>query len=90
MLQHGARQQIREKDNSTVQRLTDSRTAYFGCFRVLRKRSHSEVKSLNLSLVCLRVFASFIGIAGAARTPSVGRRAHAASGCKPEFSQPKL
>ena len=47
----------------------------------------SEVKSLNLSLVCLRVFASFIGIAGAARTPSVGRRAHAASGCKPEFSQ---
>jgi len=26
-------------------------------------------------LVCLRVFASFIGIAGAARTPSVGRRA---------------
>ena len=46
----------------------------------------SEVKSLNLSLVCLRVFASFIGIAGAARTPSVGRRAHAASGCKPEFS----
>ena len=39
MLQHGARQQIREKDNSTVQRLTDSRTAYFGCFRVLRKRS---------------------------------------------------
>ena len=47
----------------------------------------SEVESLNLSLVCLRVFASFIGIAGAARTPSVGRRAHAASGCKPEFSQ---
>ena len=46
----------------------------------------SEVKSLNLSLVCLRVFASFIGIAGAARTPSLGRRAHAASGCKPDFS----
>ena len=32
LFQHGARQQIREKDNSTVQRLTDSRTAYFGCF----------------------------------------------------------
>ena len=45
------------------------------------------VKSRNLSLVCLRVFASFIGVAGAARTPSVGRRAHADSGCKPEFSQ---
>ena len=39
MLQHGARQQIREKDNSTVQRLTDSRTAYLWLFRVLRKRS---------------------------------------------------
>ena len=37
MLQHDARQQIREKDKSTVQRLTDSRTAYFGCFRVLKK-----------------------------------------------------
>ena len=37
------------------------------------------IKSLNLSLVCLRVFfASFIGIVGVARTPGIGRRAHAA------------
>ena len=71
----------------TAQWLEQSQ-GHFTCLFVCceKKVRLSEVKSLNLSLVCLRVFASFIGIAGAARTPSVGRRAHAASGCKPEFS----
>ena len=50
---------------------------HFTCLFVCceKKVRLSEVKLRNLSLVCLRVFASFIGIAGAARTPSVGRRA---------------
>ena len=55
MLQHDARQQIREKDNSTVQRLTDSRTAYFGCFRVLEK----GVRARSSHLIWVGLLACF-------------------------------
>ena len=109
MLQHGACQQQYKRDSDTAQWLEQSQ-GHFTCLFVCceKKVRLSEVKSLNLSLVCfflppiwpialgtvltnfefglLACFASFIGIAGAARTPSVDRRAHAASGCKPEFS----
>jgi hypothetical protein len=76
MLQHGACQQQNKRASDTAQWLEQSQ-GHFTCLFVCceKKVRLSEVKSLNLSLVCLRVFASFIGIAGAARTPSVGRRA---------------
>ena len=76
MLQHGACQQQNKRASDTAQWLEQSQ-GHFACLFVCceKKVRLSEVKSLNLSLVCLRVFASFIGIAGAARTPSVGRRA---------------
>ena len=76
MLQHGACQQQNKRASDTAQWLGQSQR-HFTCLFVCceKKVRFSEVKLRNLSLVCLRVFASFIGITGAARTPSVGRRA---------------
>ena len=69
MLQHGACQQQNKRASDTAQWLEQSQ-GHFTCLFVCceKKVRLSEVKSLNLSLVCLRVFASFISIAGAART----------------------
>ena len=55
MLQHGACQQGWEKQSSTAQRLTNSQTAYFACFRVLREKGGAR-SSENLSLVLTCVF----------------------------------
>ena len=76
MLQHGACQQQNKRASDTAQWLGQSQR-HFTCLFVCceKKVRLSEVKLRNLSLVCLPFFASFIGIAGAARTPSVGRRA---------------
>ena len=74
----------REKDNSTVQRLTDSWTAYFGCFRVLKKGlERGQVTEFEFGL--LACFCKLYRHRRCCTDPSVGRRAHAASGCSLNF-----
>ena len=89
MLQHGACQQQNKRASDTAQWLEQSQ-GHFTCLFVCceKKVRLSEVKSLNLSLVCLRVFCKLYRHRRCCTDPKRrSTRTHAASGCKPEFSQ---